>query len=584
VQPLLLLDTLGIRPEVTDLINVPLSQLPFVFEFISESFILTDAQLTNGGPNIVYVNKAFEKQTGYSLLEVIGRNPRFLQGEQTDRVVVAKLKQHLLAAESVVVELLNYTKDGRPLWIELNIQPLHDHAGQVLYFISTQRDITARKTKQDDLHFKANYDALTRVANRNQFFERLDSMFENATRTSQSFCVAMLDLDRFKPINDQFGHSAGDMVLQKTASRIGKLLRDTDLIGRLGGDEFGIILANSGGEEEAIKIMRRIVESLQKPIQVADQQHQITASIGMAFYPTDASDAKTLLHYADLALYEVKRKGRNNVGLFQRKISSDVANRSKMEHNLRKAIREGELELHYQPIHDVRSNALVGFEALVRWPQKDQEQILPEVFVPLAEERGLIDALDTWVLWRACHQMARMYQERPDLVVSVNIAPMHFHRSAFTGEVERALAQSGLPGKALWLEITERTTIENPEATHQQMLELQRLGVKVSIDDFGMGYSNLSQLTSLPLDIIKIDRSFIRNVSANKRVHAVLQGIVELAHRLDYQVIAEGIETEHERHIAMDLGCDFLQGYLLATPMSSADLGEYIRRFCHEVA
>jgi diguanylate cyclase (GGDEF)-like protein len=472
--------------------------------------------------------------------------------------------------------------------IELNIQALHDHAGQVQYFISVQRDITARKTKQDDLHFKANYDALTRVANRNQFFERLDEVFDNAQKRSESFCVVMLDLDHFKPINDQFGHSAGDVVLQKIAARVGKLLRDTDLIGRLGGDEFGIILANSGGESEAVKIMRRIMKALQKPIQVAGQQHQLTASVGMAFYPNDALDAKTLLHYADLALYEVKRKGRNNIGLFQRKISAEAAARTKMEHRLRQAIREGQLEVHYQPIHDVHSNALIGLEALVRWPGLGDENVPPDVFIPLAEERGLIDALDSWVLWRACHQAARLYQglyqNHPGLIISVNIAPTHFHKPSFFDEVKRALTESDLPATALWLEITERTTIENPKATKQQMLELQQLGVKVSIDDFGVGYSNLGQLISLPLDIIKIDRFFIRDVSQNPRALSVLQGIIELAHSLGCRVIAEGVETELERQIVVNLGCDFLQGYWLASPMPSTKLPMYFERFNQAVA
>jgi diguanylate cyclase (GGDEF)-like protein/PAS domain S-box-containing protein len=581
VQSTLRFDALGVNSKIMDFVDVPLTQLPFVFEFISESFVITDAQLSGGGPNILYVNAAFEKQTGYQLREVIGRNPRFLQGAQTDRQAVAMLKKHLLAGESIVTELLNYTKDGQPFWVELNIHALRDHAGQVLYYISIQKDVTARKTKQDDLHFKAHFDSLTRVANRNQFFERLEQVFSEAQRASESFCVAMLDLDRFKPINDQFGHHAGDVVLQKTASRVNGLLRDTDLVGRLGGDEFGIILTNSGGEAEATKIMGRILKALQKPIQVADQQHHVTASIGLAFYPSDASDAKTLLHHADLALYEVKRQGRNNVGLFQRKISSDVADRAIMEHNLRKAIREGQLELHYQPIHEVQNNALIGFEALVRWKNENHDYVPPDVFVPLAEERGMIDMLDAWVLWQACHQAALIHQKHPGWTISVNVAPTHFYKPTFVDEVKRALMQSGLPATALWLEITERTTIENPEISKQQLLELQELGIKVSIDDFGMGYSNLAQLIKLPLNIIKIDRFLIRDLSTNPRVRSVLQGLVELAHRLDCRIIAEGVETELERQLVVGLGCDFLQGYVLAPPMSSAELASYMARFSH---
>jgi diguanylate cyclase (GGDEF)-like protein/PAS domain S-box-containing protein len=557
------------------------------FEFLSDAIVITDTNLHSPGPNILYVNPAFERMTGYASKDVIGRNPRFLQGPRTNPATLETLREALIAGRSILVQLENYASNNQTFWVEMNIELICDAAGQVQQFIAVQRDITERKRLEEDLRYRANHDVLTRIPNRAQFLERLDHALAEAARYGHRVGVAMMDLDRFKLVNDTLGHAAGDQVLQEVAERLTRFTRETDVVGRLGGDEFAFLLIEPHDGKELLKTMRRVASAVSQPMhlqaipehaQEANQPREleITTSIGISVYPDDAADARTLLHHADMAMYAAKSNGRNNVQVFTTVLRSEAAAKSNLERRLRQAIKQASLELYFQPIHSAVNGELVSLEALARWTDPKLGSVTPETFIPLAEQLGLIHQLGSWVLWQACHQGA--WFQRPDrpITISVNVSPLQFNQSDLVSQVTRALSASGLNANALRLEITEQAMLIDQATCMEHLKELRAIGVKVAIDDFGNGYSNFGQLVALPMDAVKIDRHFIQGIDGKPRMQALVEGIVQLAHRLGYRVIGEGVETQAEHQTLVNLGCDFVQGFLLAKPMPAADAVHYV--------
>ncbi len=434
-----------------------------------------------------------------------------------------------------------------------------------------------RKRYQVQLEYQANYDALTGLPNRNLLHDRLrQSVF--AQRFVRSIGVVFLDIDHFKFVNDSLGHNTGDKLLQKVAERLSASVRDGDTVARLGGDEFILILNDQTGQEVIYRAMQRIIGKVAEPIEIDGEELMVTASAGISLYPQDGPDVETLLKNADAAMYRAKEKGRNNFQFYTAEMNRQVNERLKMEGSLRRALERGELELYYQPRIHVPSGALVGCEALLRWRHPELGLTLPERFIGLAEETGLIVPIGEWVLKSACAQ-ARAWQkkERAPIAVSVNLSMRQFRQEALAGAVDDALRHSGLDPRLLEMELTESLVMQDTEIAIRVLERLRLTGVEISVDDFGTGHSSLSYLTRLPISALKIDQSFVQDVkgTGSPDEGIVAQAIISLAHNLKLKVIGEGVETQAQFEFLKKHSCDEVQGYHFGRPMPAQDFERF---------
>ncbi|HMH18442.1 MAG TPA: EAL domain-containing protein [Burkholderiales bacterium] len=434
-----------------------------------------------------------------------------------------------------------------------------------------------RKRYQEQLEYQANYDALTGLPNRNLLHDRLkQSVF--AQRYVRSIAVVFLDIDHFKFVNDSLGHNTGDKLLQKVAERLMETVRDGDTVARLGGDEFILILNDQTGQEVIYRAMQRIITRIAEPIDVDGQELMVTCSAGISLYPQDGPDVDTLLKNADAAMYRAKEKGRNNVQFYTAEMNRQVNERLKIESSLRRALERDELELYYQPRINVRSGALVSCEALLRWRHPEWGLLLPERFIALAEETGIIVPIGDWVLKRACAQ-ARAWQQdaRAPIAVSVNLSMRQFRQGALATAVDDALRESQLDPRLLEMELTESLIMHDTEAAIRILLRLREIGVDISVDDFGTGHSSLSYLTKLPISALKIDQSFVHDIKGNGRTDEglVAQTIISLARNLKLKVVGEGVETEAQFEFLKKHDCDEVQGYHFGRPMPAAEFESF---------
>jgi diguanylate cyclase (GGDEF)-like protein len=423
----------------------------------------------------------------------------------------------------------------------------------------------------DRLAFQSQRDALTELPNRRLLQERLEGTLTNAERAGGIAAVLMIDLDWFKQVNDQFGHRAGDAVLRTVGQRLAHSLRHGDTVARVGGDEFTVVMSSVANAEEAERGARRILDKLVEPISLGDRDAQIAASIGISMYPADGRDAATLIRHADLALYQVKSRGRHGVQLYGPQIGSVLRRRMSMETSLGQALQNHELQLHYQPQSDM-NRALVGMEALIRWNNPEFRDISPAEFIPVAEGSSLIVPIGNWALTEACRQsVAWQKSGLKPIKMAVNVSARQLAEDNFVAVVRTALAETGLDPTLLELELTETTLMEHVEESLKRLRELRDLGVTISIDDFGTGYSSLSYLQKLPVASVKIDLSFIRDMAGASTTIPVIQAIIDLAHGMGLKVVAEGVETEQQLESLRNLGCDNIQGYLLSRPIPAAE-------------
>jgi diguanylate cyclase (GGDEF)-like protein len=434
-----------------------------------------------------------------------------------------------------------------------------------------------RKRYQVQLEYQANYDALTGLPNRNLLHDRLkQSVF--AQRFVRSIGVVFLDIDHFKFVNDSLGHNTGDKLLQKVAERLSAAVRDGDTVARLGGDEFILILNDQTGQEVIYRAMQRIIGKVAEPIEIDGEELMVTASAGISLYPQDGPDVETLLKNADAAMYQAKEKGRNNFQFYTAEMNRQVNERLKMEGSLRRALERGELELYYQPRIHVPSGALVGCEALLRWRHPELGLTLPERFIGLAEETGLIVPIGEWVLKSACVQ-ARAWQkkERTPIAVSVNLSMRQFRQEALAGAVDDALRHSGLDPRLLEMELTESLVMQDTEIAIRVLERLRLTGVEISVDDFGTGHSSLSYLTRLPISALKIDQSFVQDVkgTGGPDEGIVAQAIISLAHNLKLKVVGEGVETQAQFEFLKKHSCDEVQGYHFGRPMPAQEFERF---------
>jgi len=522
------------------------------------------------GNLIEYVNPAFMRITGYDPAEVIGHDCRVLQRDDREQEGVALIREALAANREVSAVVRNYRKDGALFWNQLFIAPVPDADGVITHHIGVINDVTELIRYQEQLEYQANYDSLTRLPNRNLLRDRLEHALVLARRHHSGVAVVFLDLDGFKNVNDSLGHSVGDRLLGVVAERLTRCSRTSDTIARHGGDEFVIVMTGTVDEKSLIAWMERVRSSIAEPVWLDGNELYVGCSMGASLFPQDGDDAETLMKKADVAMYRAKDMGRNTFQFYQPEMNASAGVRLNLERRLRRALRDNEFLLHYQPQVDIGSGQIVGIEALVRWHDPEVGLVPPSSFIPLAEESGLIGPLSEWVLREACRQNKAWQDEGlPPARVSVNLSARVFQQRDIAKLVMQVLAETGLEPKYLELELTESTIMRNAEEAVSMLNELHALGIGLAIDDFGTGYSSLSYLKRFPVDRLKIDRSFVSDIGVSGDDETITSAIIALAHSLKLQVIAEGVETSAQLDFLRERECDEMQGYYFAKPLST---------------
>ncbi len=439
----------------------------------------------------------------------------------------------------------------------------------------TAKDITQQKADKVRLLQMANYDALTGLPNRILTMDRLAQAIARAQRTDKSVALFFVDLDRFKKVNDTLGHAAGDALLEQVGERLSSSIRQSDTVGRLGGDEFLVILPDLKSTEICETIAQKIITQCNRPYRLLDQEAVVTASLGVTVFPNDGGDAETLVRNADAAMYRSKIRGKNTFRFFAPGMGAIAREHLALENRMRQALNEDQFEVHYQPIVDTRSGKLKGLEALSRWTDSELGPQAPDKFIRVAEDSGLIVPLGEKVLKTACHHGAAAVKRLGyQLTTAVNVSARQFTGGNLVETIKEALSDSGLPAECLELEITEGVLLEEAPKTAETLNQLSRLGISLSIDDFGTGYSSLSYLKKFPFDTLKIDKSFIRDILEEPENEALTTAIIAMAHGLGLKVIGEGVETEEQRILLQKLGCDMAQGYYFGHPMAERDFAK----------
>ncbi|MES9944240.1 MAG: EAL domain-containing protein [Candidatus Thiodiazotropha sp.] len=538
------------------------------------SVVMTD---THG--EIEYVNKAFEIATGYQASEVIGKNPRILKSENTPPALFTDLWNAITSGESWQGELQNRKKNGQLFWERAYIAPVVDDSGNTSHYLAVKEDITLQKQQGEKIIHQANYDSLTDLPNRFLTLDRLSQIIKEAQRNKQKAAVIFLDLDDFKKINDSISHEVGDKLLVEAAKRLKNAVRINDTVSRLGGDEFIILLGSINSEKEVHPVAEKLLNCFRKAFLLDGRELILTASIGIAIYPNDGDNPAELLRNADTAMYQSKEQGRNTFNYFTRAMNKGVSRRLQLEEQLHGALERGEFRLDYQPILDITSRKMVATEALLRWNSKVLGKINPDEFIPITEQTGQIVSIGQFVIQEALSKTAQWLKllNRP-FRVAINISPRQFRDPNLLQHIKGAMEQTGVPSDSIELEITEGVLMSGHSYIDDTLSELNALGITLAMDDFGTGYSSLSNLRSYPFDILKIDRSFVRDITADPADRELVNATIAMAHGLGLAVVAEGVETEAQlTHLAQH-GCDLAQGYLFSTPIPAEELTRLLER------
>jgi diguanylate cyclase (GGDEF)-like protein/PAS domain S-box-containing protein len=520
---------------------------------------------------IEYVNPAFEQVTGFGADGVAGKSLLFLSGDDVEQPALAELQASRLQQREGrgVIRILH--RDGAPLWLDNYSAPVFDDSGTVTHFVHAMYDITESKQYQAELEYQSNYDALTGLANRNLLCDRVSQAMVRAASRGQQAWLVCIDLDRFRLVNETLGHDAGDLVLQETAARLQLALGPIDTAARTGGNEFILVLADATDEHAAITTVQRVMACLGEPINVGDHEYFLRCTAGLSMCPADGDTADALIKSAHIAMHRAKENGAGDIQFYTASMNSRAMERLRLEGDLRQAIQRDELLLHYQPQVDVRSGRIVGMEALLRWTHPELGMIPPDRFIPLAEETGLIIPIGMWVLRTACAETRRWHEAGwENLRLGVNLSGKQFFQPDLIEAVAAVLAETGLAARHLDIELTENLVMTDIDHALAIMNALKRLGVQLSLDDFGTGYSSLSYLKRFPIDVLKIDQSFVRNITTDPEEAAIVRSIISLAQSLQLQVIAEGVETEEQLNYLTRHRCDQIQGYYFSRPVPAS--------------
>ncbi|MCH4812034.1 bifunctional diguanylate cyclase/phosphodiesterase [Vreelandella neptunia] len=535
-------------------------------ESSTNGVIIVDAQSSD--LPMVYVNTAFERITGYSRSEALGRNCRFLQGEDTDPATIKLLREGVSEQREVHVVIRNYRRDGSIFWNDLYISPVRDEIGDVTHYLGVQNDVSEQREYQAQLTYNANHDALTGLPNRVMLGQRLEQGCVLARRYQRFIAVLFIDLDDFKPINDTLGHEVGDFILIEVARRLEDELRPWDTVARFGSDEFVVLLPDLAHENDVIQVVERVLQRLSPPYWYRGSELRITASIGIAINDGSMKNPLQLIQQADLAMYKAKRRGRNTYHWYTEDLNLKVSERVSLRSALQQAIEQQQFTLYYQPQIHAPSGRVVGVEALIRWQHPERGNIPPSDFISLAEDTGQIMPISEWVLSTACqHAQELNAMGVGPITMAVNVSPMQFQRPGFLASIEQVLADSGLTPVLLELEITEGVLMDSAEQAIQALEDLRALGVHIALDDFGTGFSSLSYLKRLPINRIKIDRSFVHDVITDRNDAAIIDGVVAMAGKMGLEVLVEGVETLEQFAYLEQCHCDYFQGYYFARPM-----------------
>jgi diguanylate cyclase (GGDEF)-like protein/PAS domain S-box-containing protein len=529
--------------------------------------------------NYTFVNDSLCRHLGQTKEELLGTNVRAQIVKEDIKTVYNAFKRIYTTGKpekNICYRIIR--KDETIIFIENSGFPLKNKKGEIIGFRGVGRDITERKQSEEKIQYLATHDTLTGLPNRSMFSQLLNYAIKTAHRYQRQLAVLFLDLDRFKIINDTMGHDAGDQLLQEIAARLKQSLRTVDVVGRLGGDEFVILIEEVSDSNQVATVAHKILTSVIKPITLMGQESRITVSIGISMYPKDAQDEQSLMKNADIAMYLAKEEGKNNYQFYSADIQSKSLERLSIETNLRFALERNELSLQYQAKVDFKTDMITGVEALLRWQNPYLGSVTPTQFIPVAEETGLIVPIGRWVLKTACAQnVAWQKQGLPLVSMAVNLSLRQLMDDALMDDIRTALTDSGMAPNLLELEITESMVMHNPEHIISILAKIKSMGVRLAIDDFGTGYSSLAQIKHFPIDTLKVDRSFIRNIPQDAEDKAITEAIIAMGKTLSLTVVAEGVETEEQMNFLKEHSCDEMQGFYFSKPVVPEQFADLLR-------
>ena len=553
-----------------------------VFNNSVEGIIITDKE-----NRIVYVNRQFTKVTGYSPEEVLGKNPSFLSSGLHDKKFYEVFWDILHQKGHWRGEIINRRKNGEIYTEWININKVIDENGVHTHYVALFSDVTESKAHEEKLRYLQTHDLLTDLPNRNFIIEALELAITRNKLTGKKFAVLFLDINRFKLINESIGHKAGDEILLHVSRRLKGNLSPEDILARVGSDEFLLLTEQANEVRDVLHVVEEIFRSFQEPITIMGKEHIITVSIGITLYPNDGSSAAVLLRNAETAMHRSQENANNTYQFFSPDMNVHAFERLSMEVNLRRALKEKEFFVQYQPKFTPDKKTIKGMEALLRWRNRELGIVSPNRFIPLAEETGLIHDIGSYVLLSACQQAMLVHKTfKIDLPVSVNVSAVQFnfkHSTSFIDTVKQVLQESGLQPALLEIELTESLFIQNPQAALEKMEGLKRLGVALSLDDFGTGFSSMSYLRDMPINTIKIDKSFINGLLQSEKNRSIVESIISLAHSLGMMVVAEGVEEKEQLTILTELNCDLIQGYLFSKPLDQQELMDLLKKDCQSL-
>lgn len=572
-----MLENLAARISVTLLIAMDQQQLRLqgiAMESVANAVFITDCD-----GRIKWVNNAFTILSGYTEGEVSGKTPRLFKSGKHDSSFYRQVWQAILAGKVWRGEIVNRRKDGDLYTVNQTITPLLDAHGKVCHFVAIHEDISEKKEAEERILYMAHYDALTNLPNRILFRDHLELELAHAHRSGRMVAVMFLDLDRFKIINDTLGHAFGDQLLRAVAERLRACVREGDTVSRLGGDEFTFIIPDIANSQDTVLIAQKILNAMSRSFQVEGHEVHVTPSIGIALYPSDADDAGSLIKKADTAMYHAKEHGKNTFQFYRDDMNVSNFERLTLENGLRKALEKGELLVYYQPLIDQNTGQIISMEALARWQHPDLGMIYPTKFIPIAEETGLIVPIGEWVLMKACAQTRTWHDAGfHTLRVTVNLSARQFKQQNLVSTIIQVLQKTGLDPHYLELELTEGIVMQNDVAILLALRELKALGILLSIDDFGTQYSSLSYLKRFPIDTLKIDRSFVHDITTNPDDAAIVTAIIAIAESLKLKVVAEGVENKEQAAFLHKLRCDNIQGYVYSHPLPAGDVEHLLQK------